>query len=61
MTLQLCLPVEMRFRCKFVPFGLQCVKETDEKFCLCHYRGLYWPHFTAKDYARLPDYSEDEG
>ena len=58
---QLCLPVEMRFRCEFAPFGLQCVYATDEKFCGCHYQGLYWPHTTAKEYEQQERYSEDEG
>ena len=52
------LPVN---RCQFVA-PLQCIFAAgDDSYCLCHYQGCWWPHFTKKDYERqpLPDYGEE--
>ena len=44
------LPVN---RCQFLG-PLQCVFQAGDAdhYCLCHYKGRYWPHFTLKDYER---------
>ena len=45
-------------RCAFWA-PLQCVYSSgDGRYCMTHYQGKYWPHFTAKDYEREYRYDE---